>query len=148
MNRYLSFLILIVSSTLCHSQDSPFDWLEGRWVGDGFGGSSEEVWSAPSDDGIVMGMYRHLKADGSLNFYEMFLLDSTGLRLKHFTPDFVGWEEKSDYLTFEMVEISEKKISLKGLTYELVGEDEMKISLKMNYNGKIETEVFNMKKIN
>ena len=49
-------------------------WLAGHWRGDGFGGTTEEIWS-PAENGVMMGMFRHHKADGSLNFYEFLTID-------------------------------------------------------------------------
>lgn len=122
-----------------------YSWLEGSWKGDGFDGSSEEVWSSPSADGKMMGVYRHHKADGSLNFYEFLILDEEGIRLKHFTPQLIGWEEKSDYVTFEMIRYDENTIEMKGLTFKRISPDKMEIYLKlMDDNGEIRTETFHM----
>lgn len=123
-----------------------YAWLQGEWVGDGFGGMSEEIWSAPSSDGSMMGAYRHYNADGSLNFYEFFVLDERGLRLKHFSPEMIGWEEKEKYLTFEMISFSKDKIVLKGLVYERKSENEMEIRLEMKTSDGRKTEVFSMKR--
>lgn len=41
------------------------------------------------------------------------VLDKTGLRLKHFAPDMVGWETKEDYVTFEMIDYTPNKIELR-----------------------------------
>jgi len=133
-------------------KDKVFDindyaWLAGSWVGDGFGGTSEEMWSPPSADGTMMGVFRHHKEDGSLNFYEFLVLDSTGLRLKHFTPDLVGWETKEKFVTFEMVDFTKDKIELKGLVFERKSKNELEIRLKLRYSeDRIETEVFSMKR--
>lgn len=151
--RQLAFIGLVFAtvSVLASDPKKKFDinnyaWLAGSWIGDGFGGMSEEMWSSPSADGKMMGVYRHHKGDGSLNFYEFLVLDSTGLRLKHFTPDLVGWETKEDYVTFEMVSFSENMIELKGLVFELKNPNEMQIRLRMRYGEEIRTEVFNMKR--
>ncbi|TRX59072.1 hypothetical protein FNH22_11125 [Fulvivirga sp. M361] len=121
-----------------------YAWLAGSWIGDGFGGTSEEVWSPPSEDGTMMGVFRHHKADGSLNFYEFMVLDKTGLRLKHFNPDMAGWETKEDYITFGMINHSKDRIELKGLVFERKSADEMEIRLKMRSGDKIKTEIFKM----
>lgn len=128
-------------------QIRPFDindysWLVGSWKGDGFGGISEEIWSKP-ENGVMMGMYRHLK-DDQLVFYEFLILDKTGLRLKHFQPDLKGWEEKDDTTFFEMIDYSPTKIEMKGLIFEKKTDNLMEIRLKLNRNGKVETEVFTM----
>jgi hypothetical protein len=68
-----------------------------RWTGDGLGGVFEEVWTAPKR-GVMVGPYRGLKTDGSPVFNELLLLreekGSLMVRLKHFDPDLIGWEEK------------------------------------------------------
>jgi len=147
MKTILSILIICLISSLAVAQKNvPYAWIEGAWEGDGFGGSSEEVWSGPSNDGMMMGSYRHFKADGSINFYEFLLLDSTGLKLKHFDKDLIGWEEKEKSLFFEMIEYTEDKIILKGLIFERVSDTEMKIYLKMNTKQGKRTEIFSMKR--
>ena len=71
-------------------------WLAGRWVGEGLGGTAEDV-IAPASGGQMMGMFRHSKADGSINIYEFYLFaemdNSLTVRLKHFSPMLSSWEE-------------------------------------------------------
>lgn len=122
-----------------------YTWLAGHWIGDGFGGVSDEVWSLPSD-GVMMGMYRNIQ-DGKVSFYEFITLDETGMKLKHFEPDMKAWEEKADFVHFELVEATPDKLTFKGLVFEKKSANEMEISLKMRRNGKIETEVFHMKRV-
>ncbi|HMB63513.1 MAG TPA: DUF6265 family protein [Eudoraea sp.] len=137
-------------TTKSHKISADFDiddytWLAGHWVGDGFGGTSEEVWALPAD-GTMMGMYRHVK-DEKLVFYEFLLLDKDGLRLKHFHPDLRGWEAKDDFVTFPMVEYSPDKLVLKGLTFEKKSATEMEIRLQLRRGEKVETEVFKMRRV-
>jgi hypothetical protein len=122
-----------------------YSWLAGHWRGDGFGGVSEEIWSEP-ENGTMMGMYRHMK-DGDATFYEILLLDETGIRLKHFNPDLTAWEDKEDMVKFPMVEYSADKIELKGLSFERKSDTELEIRLRLNRNGEIHTEIFNMKRV-
>ncbi len=122
-----------------------YTWLAGHWTGDGFGGVSDEVWSMPAD-GVMMGMYRNIQ-DGKVVFYEFITLDESGMKLKHFEPDMQAWEEKADFVHFEMIEATPSKLSFKGLTFELKSKNEMEIALKMKRNGKVETEVFKMKRV-
>ena len=122
-----------------------YTWLAGHWTGDGFGGVSDEVWSLPAD-GVMMGMYRNIQ-DGKVVFYEFITLDETGMKLKHFEPDMKAWEEKADFVHFELIEATPSKLSFKGLTFELKSENEMEIALKMKRNGTVETEYFHMKRV-
>lgn len=149
---FVAQMVLVSTAVANPTRETrPFDindyaWLAGRWTGDGFGGSSEEIWSPPSADGTMMGVYRHHKADGTLNFYEFMVLDKAGLRLKHFTPGLVGWEAKEDFVTFEMTGHDNDIIELKGLVFERKSETEMEIRLQLKYGENVETEVFRMKR--
>lgn len=124
----------------------PYAWLAGSWVGDGFGGRSEEIWSQPSPDGKMMGVYRHMDSTGTLTFYEFMVLDTSGLKLKHFTPDLVGWENKENFVAFEAIGFNSDKIILNGLIFERKTNDEIEIRLRLRRGEKIETEVFHMKR--
>lgn len=140
-------LSALINKTIEKDKIPAYSWIQGSWVGDGFGGYSEELWSPPGLDGKVMGTYRHYNADSSLNFYEFFVLDEEGLYLKHFNPDMTGWEEKGDHLTFKMISFDDKTIELKGLKYEYLPPDSMNIYLKMKTkDGGVRTEVFHMKR--
>ena len=123
-----------------------YAWLAGHWKGDGFGGTSEEVWTKP-ENGVMMGMYRHHNKDGELVFYEFITLDKEGMKLKHFNADMSAWETKEEFVHFEAVEATPKKLVFKGLVFEKKSKREMEVSLRMNRGGKIETEVFHFKRV-
>lgn len=110
-------------------------WLVGHWEGTGLGGRSEEI-VAPPQDGQMMGMFRQSKADGSLMFYEFYLLveaeNSLELRIKHFNPDFSGWEEKDDYVAFPLVAVEEQAVYFDGLTFKMTGPDEMRSAVMID----------------
>jgi len=127
-------------------QQVPYRWISGTWTGDGFGGASEEMWSQPDQKGVMMGSYRHFDAKGNLNFYEYFLLDSSGLILKHFNKDFVGWEEKDEFVFFKMKELTNQKVVMEGMVYELTSDSTMKIYVDVGGKDGMKTEVFNMKR--
>ena len=126
-----------------------FAWLTGHWVGDGFGGVSEEMWTEPKG-GAMLGIYRHLK-EGQNNFYEFIQLSeedgTVRLRLKHFNPDMTGWENKEDYVEFPFVSVEPDKAVFKGLVYERVADGGMKVTLTLHDKEKTWEEVFTFKKI-
>ena len=93
-----------------------------------------------------MGSYRHFDADGNINFYEYFLLDSSGLVLKHFDRDFVGWEEKDGFVSFQTKEITDTKVIMEGMTYEYLTDSTMKIYVDIAGKEGVHTEVFTMKR--
>jgi hypothetical protein len=87
-------------------------------VGEGLGGTVEEVWAPPLGD-TMMGMFR-LVQDGKLVFSELcFIVEENGslvLKLKHFDPGFKGWEEKDAYVSFPLVKLSVTEAYFEGLT--------------------------------
>lgn len=128
---------------------SDMAWLSGTWKGSGLGGVNEEIWSAPQG-GIMMGMYRMLK-DGKPVFYEFLTLsESDGsllMRLKHFHPNFVGWEEKDKTVDFRYIKKEGARIYFEGLTWELAGKDDLSIYLAIGgKDGSVREEVFRYKR--
>lgn len=124
-------------------------WLAGHWVGDGLGGVSEETWSS-ARGGTMMGTYRLLK-DGKPVFYEFLLLaEENGtlvMKLKHFNPDFSGWEEKANFVTFKLVAVEPRAVHFDGLSYLREGDDEMRIYLLLkDKEGKVREEVFKLRR--
>lgn len=109
-------------------------WLEGRWIGEGLGGCSEENM-APPVAGQMMGMFRQTKADGSLWFYEFYTIAAKGpsiaIRIKHFNPDLSGWEEKDGFVEFPLVAIEERAVYFDGLTYALDGRNGLRAAVKI-----------------
>ena len=127
--------------------DFEYAWLEGRWVGEGFGGTTESLWSPPSEDGTMMGVFRLINADGSIGVYQFIVFDKTGMRIKHFSSDLVGWESKENFVTFEMIDFSKDKIEMESLIYEKISKNELKVILEVNRGGTITTEILTKKRI-
>ncbi len=115
-------------------------WMVGHWQGEGLGGTAMEVFAPPAG-GQMMGMFRHIKGDGAPNFYELYLISEVGetvvLRLKHFSPDFVGWEEKDGFVEFPLVEITADAVYFDGLTFAMSGPDEMQAAVNVSGQGVI-----------
>ena len=109
------------------------DWLVGSWVGTGFGQRFEQVWN-PRSAGSMVGMFK-LYDDGAVNFYELLVLieveGSLELRVKHFTPEFIAWEEKQDYVAFPLVRIDNDAIHFSGLSFYRIDDVTMKGYLAM-----------------
>ncbi|MEO9869745.1 DUF6265 family protein [Ekhidna sp.] len=146
MKKLLLLFFVIINLSAIGQESAPYAWLAGSWTGNGFGGTSEEMWSPPSTDGTMMGVFRHHNEDGSLNFYEFMVLDSTGLKLKHFNPDMMAWETKEDFVHFKAIEFTKNKIALKGLVFERKSDTSMEIRLDLKDGDKQWTEVFQMTK--
>ena len=122
-----------------------FAFLAGYWQGEGFGGQSEEMWMPPSN-GRMFGIFKQIN-DGELVFTEYLEIskqeDGWALRLKHFNPDFSGWEEKTDYVNFRFDSVSDNKAVFGGLSYEVTDGNKLVVSLRMRQDdGSTTTEYF------
>jgi hypothetical protein len=100
-------------------------WLEGYWAGEGFGGKADEAWM-PARSGAMVGVFRSLKPDGSPSFYEILAIEevegSLRLVIKHFHPDWVGWEEKDQALKLRLTRISPGEAAFGGVVLKREGE--------------------------
>jgi hypothetical protein len=100
-------------------------FLVGRWVGRGFGACAEES-VLPAADGQIAGMFRQMKPDGGLWFYEFYtVLEKDGslvFRIKHFGPDLVGWEEKDKSMDFPLVAVEKNAAYFDGLSWRRKGD--------------------------
>ena len=118
-------------------------WLAGRWVGEGFGGQMEETW-APPVGGQMVGHFRHWR-DGQPQFYEIMLLDIAAggvrMRVKHFNPDFTGWEERSDWHAFEPVSAAPDALAFNGLEIRREGDNRIVMRIRLRRGDVVEEEI-------
>jgi len=147
--RTLSFLAAMLIATMANAQQdtaiSDFSFLTGYWSGEGMGGQSEEVWMPPSG-GRMFGIFKQSNDDGLIftEFMEIAEVDGQFLlRLKHFSPDFSGWEEKTEHLTFRFTGKSENSANFGSLRYKMSDTDTLIIELDMQQqSGTTKTETF------
>jgi hypothetical protein len=119
-------------------------WLAGRWVGMGFGGQMEETW-APPVGGQMVGHFRYWR-DGQPQFYELMMMDVVAgqgvrMRVKHFNPDFVGWEEKDGWVEFEPVSAGPDALVFNGLTIRRESEDRIVMTIRLRRGDVVEEEI-------
>lgn len=118
-------------------------WLAGRWVGEGFGGQMEEVWSPPIG-GQMVGHFRYWR-DGEPQFYEIMMLDvadgGVRMRVKHFNPDFTGWEERGEWHTFEPVLATVDRLLFDGLDIQRHGSDRIVMSIRIRRGDVVDEEI-------
>jgi hypothetical protein len=123
-------------------------WLAGRWVGEGLGGELEETWAPPAG-GQMVGHFRLLR-EGRPVFYEIMLMDEVEdgvrMRVKHFDPGFVGWEEKDAWVEFEPRRASAEAIAFDGLSIRRIGPDEITIRIMIGYRGGVREEVLALRR--
>ena len=124
-------------------------WLTGLWEGEGFGGQVQEGWSAPRA-GRMVGHFA-LVADGKPVFHQSLVIeeheDAIRLRLKHFGPAFVGWEEKDKTVDFAFVSSEPGKLVLGPATFLREGEDGLVLKLVMSQNGQRTEQVLRYRRM-
>jgi Domain of unknown function (DUF6265) len=123
-------------------------WIEGHWRGEAFGGMAEEIWSPPLGNSM-MGSFK-LVVDNKVNFYEILTISEVEetliLRLKHFSEDLKGWEEKDEAVEFKLVKIEENKVYFNGLTFEKVNENELNIFVVISNENEKQEAMFAYKR--
>ena len=106
------------------AQVQDLNWMVGRWEGEGFGGIVEESWN-PAMGGTMIGSFRLVK-DNEPDFYELLVImpegESLVYKVKHFTPELVGWEEKDESVSFPLVRLVQDTAFFEGLTIIRDGE--------------------------
>lgn len=112
-------------------------WIAGAWRGEAMGGKFEESWSKPTG-GTMMGMFKHFTGDG-VTFYELLTIvpkdGSLVLRLKHFSKELKGWEEKEEVVEKRLVSVSNKRACFEGLTFHKIGPQDMSIYVLVSDEG-------------
>jgi hypothetical protein len=106
-----------IASPLVAAESSPsadladLAWIAGDWVGQEDDSLIQEQWSAP-EGSDMMGMFRLIQA-GEVVFYEFMTItrteSGTVLRIKHFDPGLVGWEEKAESVLFDLKEVADHR---------------------------------------
>jgi hypothetical protein len=139
--------IAFAASALAQSIEDA-SWLAGRWVGEGLGGELEETW-APPVGGQMVGHFR-LMRDGQPVFYEIMLMDvvegGVRMRVKHFNPDFVGWEEKDAWVTFEPSRVSADALAFNGLIIRRTAPDAIEMRLTLRRPDGVHEEILTMRR--
>ena len=129
---------------------SQLEFISGRWAGELNGGKTDEHWSAPSGDNM-MGVFRYVK-NGKAVFFEMMLIEMTSngpvLRLKHFNPGLIGWEEKDQAYSYPLMEFNRNRAVFERpdkqtrLIFNRTSEQTMTVTLEQVKDGKPTSEDF------
>lgn len=106
-------------------------WLAGAWRGKGLGGECEEIWSEPAA-GEMLGMFRLIR-DDKVAFYELMTIEPQGeswiMRIKHFDPELVGWEEKDESVVRAFVTADRYRLDFEGISYGLNDRGELLVEM-------------------
>ncbi len=142
-------LALFGSPFAAHAQTAPVatiedaSWLAGRWVGEGFGGQMEETW-APPIGGQMVGHFRYWR-EGQPQFYEFMMMDvvegGVRMRVKHFNPDMVGWEEKGAWVEFEPLSAGPDALIFNGLEIRRVSADRIVMTIQIRRGDVVTSDV-------
>ncbi len=132
------------TSTAATSKPTPgsieqLSWIAGHWQGEAMGGKFEETWNPPFA-GAMMGMFKFAEND-KVVFYELLTIvpsgDSLMLRLKHFNPELVGWEDKAETVDFPLIKIDKNIVAFDGLTFRRVNRNTMHITVRTKTDDEI-----------
>jgi len=108
-------------------------WISGHWREGSKSDINEEVWSPPMAK-TMMGMFRSVVA-GRVKFYELMTIGevkgSLLLRIKHFNPELIGWEERENSVEFPLVKISDSEAYFDGLTFRLTDPDSLTVIVRI-----------------
>jgi hypothetical protein len=102
-----------------------FAWLEGTWVGEGFGAELRETFSQAV--GGQMPGHFSVVSKGKPSMYEFEMLAEVGpsleYRVRHFNPDMTAWEEKDKFVRFPLVAVEKDVWFFDGFTLRRTGPD-------------------------
>jgi len=162
MRNFLAFLCFIISLNLLSQNTLKLDtsktkvkasindvsWISGYWIGEAFGGHTEEVWTSPLGNSM-MGVFKLVNND-TVEFYELCTISEENetlfFRLKHFHNNLKGWEEKDERLSAQLVKIEENRVYFENFTFEKIAENELNIYVVFTDKTGIEEEMkFNYK---
>lgn len=144
-------ITVLLGAGLLFSQTKPslekpsvesFSFMTGHWRCEIWGGSAEEIWSAPSA-GSMLGMFRFSR-NGKLAFTEFLTLEDQPqgavLYMRHFHLQLKAWEEKDRPLvwTARLRESAEAWFEREGgrMSYRLESPDVLVATLTSDPNGK------------
>ncbi len=103
----------------------------------------EEAW-APPVGGQMVGHFRYWR-EGEPQFYEIMLMDvvdgGVRMRVKHFNPDFVGWEEKDGWHTFEPVSVGPDALAFNGLIIRRESDNRIVMTIHLRRGEVVEEEI-------
>jgi hypothetical protein len=125
-------------------------FMTGHWRGMADDDPIEECWSTPGG-GVMTAFFRWLK-DDAVYLYEFQAIepeaDSLVLRIKHFNPGLVGWEEKDQCTEFSLEWIQDSEVAFRQrntenfrrLIYRRVEDDALWTIMQMTLDGDQRTE--------
>jgi len=166
MRLAISLLALLLATAPAHAAETrtapeghvpppatvaQLDWLAGIWAGEGIGGAkATEVYSPPGA-GSVGGHFVQEDGKGGVEFFEIMQIAEVGgslvYRLKHFTDELAGWEEKGAYVSFPLVAIEHDAVYFDGLTLRREGDALVSAVLVRQTDGSVKEYAFRYRRV-
>jgi hypothetical protein len=130
-------------------------FMAGKWKTETNWGEMEENWSEPLGN-CMMCSYRCVK-DGKVLFYEFVVIEQTDsvpvMRLRHFSPGNIAWEEKDKPYTYPLTFLDVDKARFErpdkktALTFYRTSPETMKVILeRQDDKGNWVEDVFDYKR--
>jgi hypothetical protein len=142
MKYLLSLLLLLLITTAGYTQNikasvKDLAFMAGTWTLKHQWGDMEEFWGPPMGDNMVSS-YRCVK-DGKIVFYEFVVIEKTNgspvMKMRHFNPGNIGWEEKDKPLMYKRIALTKTKVVFEStdknlkLSYERLNSSKMNVVL-------------------
>ena len=126
-------------------------FMAGKWKTHSAWGDMEENWSAPMGNSMMCA-YRCVK-DGKVIFYEFMVIEQLDsgpvMKLRHFSPGNIGWEEKDKPYEYPLMFLESDKARFErpdkktALTFHRTGPEAMKVILeRQDKDGRWVEDVF------
>lgn len=139
-----------VTSAQVKASVHELDFMAGKWVGSMEWGDMEEYWGAPMGNNMICS-FRCVK-DGKVVFYEFIVIEQQGdvpvMKLRHFSPGSIGWEEKDKPWEYPLVKLEGKKAVFESadkktrLLYERLTDTKLKAVLEREEKGAWQVDAF------
>ena len=103
-------------------------WLAGYWRGESSIGIAEETWMPPSHSTMV-GAFKVVRENRPYLYEFVEISEEEGsltLKVKHFSAELHGWEEKDSYVSFPLVKLGHHEAYFSGLTYRRTSDTELR----------------------
>ncbi len=114
MRKIILFLFmapLLGFGQLKKANVAELSFMKGHWELKHAWGDMEEIWSAPMGDNLMC-TFRCVDS-GKVVFYEFIVVEQTDsvpvMRLRHFNPGSIGWEDKDKPGNYPLVSLTKNK---------------------------------------
>ncbi|HYF32540.1 MAG TPA: DUF6265 family protein [Chitinophagaceae bacterium] len=127
-------------------------FMAGKWKTTSNWGDMDEYWSEPRGN-CMMCTYRCVK-NGKVVFYEFIVIEQSDndsvpvMKLRHFNPGSIGWEEKDKPYLYPMISLEGQKAVFErpdkssSISYERISTTKLRSLLVQEKDGKKNTTEF------